>query len=126
MTGSRAVARGGWSIALRQALILVLLALVPSALSAFLHPKRPDFTDQLRAGEIGVVEAMRKSKNYLWIDARASGERANGQVPHALPLNEDEWDDLLPAVLEAWPTGKPAIVYCDSRQCEASEDVAAR
>ena len=32
----------------------------------------------------------------------------------------------LPAVLHAWPTGKPAIVYCDSLACEASEDVAKR
>lgn len=36
------------------------------------------------------------------------------------------WDELLPAVLEGWPSGKPAIVYCDSRECEASEEVAQR
>ena len=53
-------------------------------------------------------------------------EHEAGHVPDSLPLNEDAWVSLLPAVLQAWPAGKPAIVYCDSRRCEASHDVARR
>ena len=112
--------------ALKQAASLALLALVPAVATALLHPKRPAFTDQIREGEIAVADAMRAPSEYLWIDARSAAHFAERHIPGALPLNEDAWDELLPAVLEAWPTGRPAIVYCDSRACEASEDVAKR
>ena len=112
--------------ALRQAASLAMLALVPAFATALLHPKRPAFTDQIREGEIVVADVMRAPSEYLWIDARSAAHFAARHVPGALPLNEDAWDELLPAVLEAWPTGRPAIVYCDSRACEASEEVAKR
>ena len=112
--------------ALRQAACLAALALVPALATALLHPRRPPFTEKTRAGEISVAEAMRNEAGYLWIDARAEALFAGGHVPGALPLNEDAWDELLPAVLQAWPTGRPAIVYCDTRACDASEAVAKR
>ena len=112
--------------ALRQAASLALLALVPAFATALLHPKRPAFTRKIREGEISAADAMRSAADYVWIDARSAARFAEGRVPGALPLNEDAWDELLPAVLQAWPTGQPAIVYCDSRECEASEDVARR
>ena len=110
----------------KQAVALALLALLPATVAAFLHPKRPDFSNPVRAGEITIATAMRAPTDWLWIDARAASQFERDHIPGALPLNEDAWDDLLPAVLQAWPAGKPAIVYCDSRQCEASEDVAKR
>ena len=112
--------------AFRQATGLAALALVPAVATALLHPKRPAFTGQTREGEITVAAAMAHSGDYLWIDARTAAHFATQHIPGALPLNEDAWDDLLPAVLQAWPTARPAIVYCDSRECEASEDVAKR
>ena len=112
--------------ALRQAAGLSFLALLPAAATALLHPKRPDFAVRAREGEITVAATLRSPLAYLWIDARSAAHYQSRHVPGALPLNEDNWDSLLPAVLQAWPTGKPAIVYCDSRQCEASEDVAKR
>lgn len=112
--------------ALKQASSLALLALVPAFATALLHPKRPAFTERIREGEIAVADAMRAPSDYLWIDARSAAHFASDHVPGALPLNEDAWDELLPAVLQAWPTGRPAIVYCDSQACEASEDVAKR
>ena len=112
--------------ALKQAASLALLALVPALGTAFLHPKRPAFTDAIREGEIAVADAMKNAAGYLWIDARSAARFSERHVPGALPLNEDAWDELLPAVLQAWPTGKSAIVYCDSRECEASEAVAQR
>ena len=112
--------------ALKQAAGLALLALVPALATALLHPKRPAFTEKIREGEIAAADAMRNASDYLWIDARSTAHFAERHIPGAVPLNEDAWDELLPAVLQAWPTGKPAIVYCDSRACEASEDVAKR
>lgn len=112
--------------AFRQAAGLAALALVPAVATALLHPKRPVFIEPPREGEITVAAAMRAPSDYLWIDARSAAHFANRHIPGALPLNEDAWDDLLPAVLQAWPTGQPAIVYCDSQACEASDDVANR
>jgi rhodanese-related sulfurtransferase len=111
---------------LLQAAALVLLALVPATLSAIFHPKRPSFSDPVGPGEIALAEALQDPGRFLWVDARHEAEYLKGHVPGALRLMEDEWDDLVPAVLQAWPTGKPAIVYCSARQCENSKAVAAR
>ncbi len=112
--------------ALLQAVALVLLALVPATLSAIFHPRRPAFADPLGPGEIAVADALRQPGGFLWVDARAESEFAKGHAPGARRLTEEEWDDLLPAVLQAWPTGKPAVVYCSARQCQNSTAVAAR
>ena len=112
--------------ALKQAASLALLALVPAFATALLHPRRPSFTERIREGEIAAADAVNNAAGYLWIDARSAAHFASDHIPGALPLNEDAWDELLPAVLQAWPTGRPAIVYCDSQACEASEDVAKR
>ena len=111
---------------LRQALGIAFVALLPAVVSAFFHPKRPDFANRTREGEITVAAATAGTVQYFWIDARAATDYEMGHVPEAMPLNEDHWDDLLPAVLQSWPTGPAAVVYCDSRQCEASEKVAKR
>ena len=111
---------------LRQALGIAFVALLPAVVSAFLHPKRPDFANRTREGEITAATAIASAGHYFWIDARAVANYEMGHVPEAMPLNEDHWDDLLPAVLQAWPTGTAAVVYRDSRQCEASEKVAKR
>ncbi len=116
----------GMRAALRQAAVLALLALPPAVATALLHPKRPDFTKRKREGEITVAAGMENAANYFWIDARSAAHFQNRHIPGALPLNEDAWDELLPAVLQAWPSRQPAIVYCDSRECEASGDVAKR
>ena len=112
--------------ALIQAVVLALLALVPATLSAIFHPKRPDFSDPVREGEIAVVDALRTPERFLWVDARPEREYAEGHVPGALRLTEDEWSALVPAVLQAWPADMPAVVYCSSRQCENSTAVARR
>ena len=112
--------------ALKQAIALVLLALIPAAFSAFFHPKRPAFSDPVQEGEIAVADALRTPERFVWVDARPDREYAEGHVSGALRLTEDEWNSLVPAVLQAWPTDMPAIVYCSSRQCENSAAVARR
>lgn len=116
----------GFRTTLRQAVGLLLLALAPAAIAAFYHPKRPDFANAVAEGEITAAAASQRPADFLWIDARPAVQYAVRHVPGALPLTEDAWDDQLPAVLQAWQDGMPALVYCDSRQCEASEAVARR
>ncbi len=111
---------------LLQAAALVLLAAVPATLAAFFHPRRPAFSETVRDGEIAAETAARAPGRYLWVDARPAGEFAASHAPGALRLTEDEWDALLPAVLQAWPSEMPAIVYCGSRQCGDSAAVARR
>jgi len=112
--------------ALIQAVAIALLAAVPALLSAVFHPKRPDFSDALKEGEIAVRVASRDAAQFFWIEARALHEYAEQHVPGAVPLNEDDWDSLLPAVMQNWPAGKPAVVYCSARQCDAARNVARR
>jgi rhodanese-related sulfurtransferase len=112
--------------ALFQAFALMLIALVPAALTAVFHPKRPAFSESLAEGEIAVAEVLRNPRGFLWLDARTAEEFAKGHVPGALRLTLPEWDELVPAVLQAWPTGMPVVVYCDTRQCDKSTEVAVR
>ena len=95
-----------------QALALILTALLPAAGSAFLHPRRPGW------------DAQAFYRKAVWVDARATKEYQKQHLTDALPLNEDEWDAQLVAVLEAWQPGRPILVY--GKQCHDSEAVAKR
>jgi rhodanese-related sulfurtransferase len=112
--------------ALSQAIALALIAAVPAVLAGFFHPKRPDFSGAPKEGEISAMVAVRDAARYFWIDARSAHEYAEQHIPGAVLLNEDDWNTLLPAVMQEWPPDKPAIVYCSVRQCQASRDVARR
>ncbi len=105
----------------RQIVALLLLALAPALLAAFFHPRRPSW----RTDEITVAVAQ-SWKDALWLDARPRDAFEHAHVPGALLLNEDEWNDLLPAVLDAWNPDRNVVVYCSSLSCQASRDVARR
>lgn len=110
--------------ALIQAIVIAVLAAIPAVLSAFFHPKRPDCADTLADGEISARVAIREAGRYFWIDARSARDFDERHIPGALLLNEGDWNTLLPPVMQAWPAGTPAIVYCSSRQCRTSRNVA--
>lgn len=97
-----------------QVFAVAALALVPALVVAFVHPKRPPW--RFRAFLEGP----------LWADARPLADYRKSHVPGALPLNEDEWDTLLMAVVEAWRPGRPLVVYCDGKRCDDSHSVAKR
>lgn len=110
---------------IRQAGILLLLACAPAlATGIFVHWNGRQ--DALGPGEMVLAEAIRQRPPVLWVDARSSGEFAKEHLPQALPLNEDHWSDLLPTVLEKWTTGRTVVVYCNSKTCDASAQVAQR
>jgi rhodanese-related sulfurtransferase len=60
------------------------------------------------------------------VDARADADFAQGHIPGAISLNEDRWDDLLPAVVDEWDASRDIVVYCSSLSCQTSRDVARR
>ena len=97
--------------------------------NGFLNPRAPAWAEVVVVpgkGELVLDAALLRAKNVLWIDARWEAEYAQARIPGALPLNEDNWNKLLPAVLSAWQPGRRIIVYCGSRQCQASREVAER
>lgn len=72
------------------------------------------------------LESALKLPGPLWIDARGANDFAQGAMPGALLLNEDNWSQSIATVLEQWHPGRSIIVYCGSRACSASHAVAKR
>jgi rhodanese-related sulfurtransferase len=118
---------GFFSRVIRQAGGLVLLALVPAFFTAGFHPRRLAWSQD----EIGVPEmtwrtAQRWRRWVLPVDARSSAAFASQHIPGALPLSEEQWEEQLPAVINAWRPGARVLVYCASQGCETSQSVAYR
>ena len=109
---------------LGRALAIGLFALVPAALTAWLHP----FAPPLRLPEIPEigVTAARRLSGAVWVDARSVEEYEQGRVPGAVSLPEGDWEAGIDAFLDRWEPGRPVIVYCSSRDCDASQAVARR
>ncbi len=111
------------AVALRQLGILLALALVPAVVSGAFQLKLRDETPQEEV-TLAMVEAW--GAGVLWVDARTAEKFATGHIPNALLLNEDEWDRLVPAFLDAWEPDRQIVVYCDGGSCDASHAVARR
>ncbi|HSY53869.1 MAG TPA: rhodanese-like domain-containing protein [Opitutaceae bacterium] len=111
----------------RKVALLLVLALVPALVTAWLHPKRPALGWARPAvTELALADALGLAPPVIWVDARPDDEYGAGHVPGAVSLNEDRWDALLPKFLEAWQPGMRVVVYCNSQRCDASREVAVR
>lgn len=122
----------------RQAFILLLLAAIPALISGFMH--RDLFSVPPLAGDETTwaqVYAWQRDTNatpatsqprILLIDARPAESYAAAHAPGALPLNPAQWEQQLPAIIEA--IGRAAetrvVVYCDDALCDTSRAVAER
>jgi rhodanese-related sulfurtransferase len=110
---------------IRQACLLLLAACLPAIVAGFwAHPRWSE--DEIAEGEISLADALAKQSEVMWVDARPVTDFAKESIPGALPLNEDEWQELLPPLLEAWHPGQTLVVYCSSKGCHASHEVAKR
>lgn len=114
----------GLGRAVRQAVALAALATLPAAGAWMLGPKPAAV-----ARQEGIIEpraAVELGTAALWVDARPRRDFDQAHVPGALLLNEEEWDALLPALIQEWTPARQLIVYCDGGGCQASKEVAAR
>ncbi len=112
---------------LRQVLILLLLPVFLAAATALLHPAAPPWSeDSLAEGEVNLAVVDAWDEEVLWVDARSRDDYEEAHVPGALLLNEDAWDDLLFDFFDRWHPGRKVVVYCGSRGCRASHQVAER
>lgn len=119
----------------RQAFALLLLALIPALVSAFFNrdlfqapPLAADETtwEQVATWQRNAAVATAAAPHILLIDARPAAAYREAHAPGALPLNEAQWEQQLPAIVEALRDNTRVIVYCDDTLCDASRAVAAR
>ena len=112
--------------ALRQLAVLLALALAPALVSGVVQLKWQGLAAPTTGDEVTLREVEAWSEPVQWVDARPRAKFAEGHVAGAVLLNEDEWDRLVPAFLDAWEPEKKIVVYCDAGSCEASHAVARR
>ena len=107
--------------------IIVLLPAVLGLGNVVLNPNRPAWSEgALLEGELSLSGALSGTEKVLWIDARSAAEFASAKIPGAILLNEDQWGDLLPDFLSAWQPSMRVVVYCSSKKCHSSNEVAKR
>ncbi len=129
MNGSHeAGSRTGWlRPAIREAGALLALALVPAVAAAFLHPRRPAWSeDASLATQVTWATVEGWTAPRLIVDAREPAQYAQGHIPGALPLSEDHWDADRGGVAAVWQPGVRIVVYCASPSCGTAESVARR
>ena len=76
--------------------------------------------------EVELAQVQSWGDSVMWVDARPDAQFEAGHIPHAIQLNEDRWDELLPQMLAVWAPDKRVVVYCSSQSCAASHFVAGR
>lgn len=112
---------------LRQSLLLLGLAFLPAAGQALYLRDTVSWRSPIPASEmVTIADARGWGNNTIWIDARPEEEFAREHVPGALLLNEDRWNELLPAMLGTWSPEKRVVIYCASESCGSSREVARR
>lgn len=104
--------------------MLLAIALLPAVVSGVVQLKRTDAKPATE--EVAAATARDWGANVVWVDARPQAKYDRGHIEGALLLNEDEWDRLVPAFLDAWEPEKQVVVYCDGGSCDASHAVARR
>jgi len=113
--------------AIREAILLLLLAVVLGGVTQWIYPK-PVQTREIAhdADALTIDDVSRLSTPIRWIDARSKAAYEAGHIPAALLLNEDSWEQLLPDLIASYAPDMTLVVYCDSNQCDASKQVARR
>jgi len=113
--------------AVRQALLLIVLALVPAIGEAIYFRNKVSWQSPVPGSElVTVVQARSWGDNVIWVDARPDNEFERDHIPGAILLNEDSWNELLPQFLGQWSPEKRVVVYCSAQSCNASREVAKR
>jgi rhodanese-related sulfurtransferase len=80
---------------------------------------------QILAGDqITYSDAL--SLQPIWIDARSIEAFESDALPDALNLNPSNWEAQLPQLVQLWlENSSPIVVYCQSTQCQSSQQIAA-
>ena len=110
-----------------QALLLLGLAFLPAIGQAVYYGPRAGWSaPAMSSDEVKLEDAQAWGNSVMWVDARPDEQFEQAHIPTAISLNEDRWNELLPQMLAAWSPAKRVVVYCSSRSCQASHEVARR
>ncbi|MBP84759.1 MAG: hypothetical protein CMO61_13025 [Verrucomicrobiales bacterium] len=119
---------------LRQVSLIIAISLAAFALSVVFHPMRPPWyrvtsPEELRWQiDLPVAAALVQEGEVLWVDARSREKYEKAHLENAILLNAGEWADLMFQHLDILQDamGKTVVVYCDSGECQKSNNVASR
>jgi rhodanese-related sulfurtransferase len=113
--------------ALRQAGLILLIAVGLAGVTVAVHPKRPSFLAPVRdPNEVTLTQTKQWAGNILWVDARSESEFAAEHVPDAFCLNFDNWTEQFPKFLDRYNPGQRVVVYCSATSCQLSREIAAK
>ena len=113
--------------AFRQAAVLAIAAFLPAIGEAVYLRQQISWQSPVADGDSATIaQTQAWGTNVLWVDARPAEDFQREHIPRAVSLNEDRWDESLPAFLETWSPDKRVVVYCSSEGCGASREVARR
>jgi len=76
-------------------------------------------------GEVHVREAKQWKDSALWVDARSDSKFQRRHLPGAIHLGAENWEESIPAFLDAWGPDKTVVVYGDN-EGDAASSVAHR
>ena len=108
-------------------LLLLCLSLPIAALNAWLNPNSPPWNPMdLAEGEISLEQLLVWQGSLILVDARTPESYSAAHLPGAINLYAGEFDTQVQALLDRWSPDDTIIVYCDSRQCDASDAIAKR
>jgi rhodanese-related sulfurtransferase len=109
---------------LRESAIIAVLAALPAGVMAWQHlqvkPEGP-----LAPGEVRLSEAKAWEPAVLWVDARSPAKHAHRTIPGAVQIDPENWEERIPALLDAWDPDKRIVVFGD-REGDAAATVALR
>lgn len=108
-----------------QLIVLLVVAIIPASFSAWACWKWEKW-DAFRDHSIPLTEIAQWKEPLLWVDARTAADFKAAHIPNAVRLTEDDGNELLPELLKVWEPDCVVVVYCSSRNCHASEEVAKR
>jgi rhodanese-related sulfurtransferase len=97
--------------AFRECGILLALALIPAAISGAIQLKWQSSPEALLPGEVRLGTAQMWGDAVQWVDTRAAAKFTRGQIPGAVRLSAEQWDELIPSFLEVWDPEKTIVVY---------------
>lgn len=109
--------------ALREAAVLLAIAIACSTVAYFGHPKAPSFHVDDLERELGEILEM---SPVLWVDARSDEEYQSGHYEDSISLNGENWESLFIGFLDRWLPDQATVVYCSSQSCLRSHEVARR
>jgi rhodanese-related sulfurtransferase len=111
--------------ALRQAALILLIAVGLAGVTAAVHPKRPSFLMPPQdPNEVTLAQTKPWAGSVLWVDARPDAEFVSEHIPDAVSLNFDNWTEQFPKFLDHYNPSQKVVVYCSATSCQLSREIA--